>query len=348
MENQEVKKPSFLARIGNFFKTIGRKISERAAKKAGSSNKTQMLEWKKDGWKAAICLAPALLILAVFTFYPIVNTFLVSFFPSYNYLDDNFGYFAFDSYAQVLQDSTFWRAMGNTALMVIVSVPLSIIIALVITVLLNSIKKLQGFFQIIFFLPYVTNGIAFGLVFATIFSPMDYGLVNTILNAFGIDSVSWTGTARNIPYWAGIFVITVNAIWNGLAFKILVFLSGIQGIDKQYYQAAQVDATPKLRVFTRITVPLLSPMILYITITSMMGAFKSYSSVVSLFGESMGNGQNETFITAVGYIYKYFNKVTDGLPWLLSRASAAAVILFLFILVITLFQMWANKKKVHY
>ncbi len=348
MEHEEAKKTTFWANIGNFFKKIGSKISEKAAKKAGSSNKTQMLEWKKDGWKATVCLAPALIILAVFTFYPILNTFLVSFFPDYNYVTDEFGSFGFDSYALVLQDATFWRAMGNTALMVIVSVPLSILIALIITVLLNSIKKLQGFFQIIFFLPYVTNGIAFGLVFATIFSPMDYGLVNTLLNAVGISSVGWTGTT-NIPYWAGLFVITVYAIWNGLAFKILVFLSGIQGIDKQYYQAAQVDATPRWRVFTKITVPLLSPMILYITITSMMGAFKSYSSVVSLFGESMGNGQNETFITAVGYIYKYFNRVVhDNISWVLSRASAAAVILFLFILAITGIQMWANKKKVHY
>ena len=244
--------------------------------------------------------------------------------------------------------------MGNTALMVFVSVPLSIILALLITVALNSIKVLQGFFQVVFFLPYVTNGIAFGIVFATIFSPENYGLINSLLNAIGIASVEWTGEAKNIPYWAGIFVITVYSIWNGLAFKILVFLSGIQGIDKQYYQAAQVDATPKWRVFTKITVPLLSPMILYITITSLMGAFKSYSSVVSLFGENMGPiastaDDSGLFITAVGYIYNYFNNVTgQGMTEMLPIASAAALILFLFIMVITFVQMWANKKKVHY
>ncbi len=317
--------------------------------KKKSNPKTQMLEWKKDGWKAVISLAPALLILAIFTFYPIVKTFIVSFFPHYNYLTDEFGSFGTDSFTRVLSDPTFWRAMGNTAIMVIVSVPLSIVIALLITVLLNSIKKLQGFFQVIFFLPYVTNGIAFGLVFATIFSPMDYGLVNTLIGMFGGNNIAWTGTANTIPYWAGIMVITIYSIWNGLAFKILVFLSGLQGIDKQYYQAAQIDATPKWRVFTKITVPLLSPMILYITITSLIGAFKSYSSIVALFGESMGNGQDATFITAVGYIYEYFNDVTSGgSVTMLSRASAAALILFVFIMLITLLQMWANKKKVHY
>ena len=321
----------------------------KKTKKRKNSN-SQMLEWKKDGWKALISLAPAMIILAIFTFYPIINTFVISFFPDYNYITDSFGSFGFDRYVQVLTDTEFWRAMLNTCVMVVVSVPLSIIIALLLTVALNSIKALQGFFQVVFFLPYVTNGIAFGLVFSTIFSPQDYGLVNSLLNLLGGSSVAWTGSAQHVPYWAGIFVITVYAIWNGLAFKILVFLSGIQGIDKQYYQAAQVDATPKWRVFTKITVPLLSPMILYITITSLMGAFKSYSSIVSLFGESMGNGQDSTFITAVGYIYKYFGKVTSATAGatLLSKAAAAALILFVFIMIITFVQMWANKKKVHY
>ena len=322
-------------------------VVEPKKKKKTSAN--QMLEWKKDGWKALICLLPAMLILILFTFYPIVNTFIVSFFPDYSYLDGSFGNFdVVRTYGKVLSDPVFWRAMLNTAIMVVVSVPLSIIIALLITVLLNSIKALQGVFQVIFFLPYVTNGIAFGIVFATIFSPENYGLINGLFKIL----VQWTGDGKDIPYWAGILVITVNAIWNGLAFKIMVFLSGIQGIDKQYYQAAQVDSTPKWRVFTKITVPLLSPMILYITITSLMGAFKSYSSVVSLFGDGMGTLEADgagRFITAVGYIYEYFNSVTlDGMTEMLPIAAAAALVLFVFIMIITFVQMWANSKKVHY
>lgn len=315
---------------------------------------SQMLEWKKDGWKAFISLAPAMILLAIFTFYPIIKTFVVSFFPQYNYQTGFFGSFSIDCYTKILTDPTFWRAMMNTAIMVLVSVPLSIILALLITVALNSIKALQGFFQVIFFLPYVTNGIAFGIVFATIFSAEDYGLINSLINLFGGESILWTGTGKDIPYWAGILVITVYSVWNGLAFKILVFLSGIQGIDKQYYQAAQVDATPKWRVFTKITIPLLSPMILYITITSLMGAFKSYSSVVALFGDNMGPVASTAdtsglFITAVGYIYNYFNRVTGGgMPEMLPLASAAALILFIFIMIITFVQMWANSKKVHY
>lgn len=307
-----------------------------------------MLEWKRDGWKALIALAPMLLIIGIFTLYPIINTFVISFFPKYNYVFNTYGAFGFESYEKVLWDPKFWQSIGMTVLMVVVSVPLSIIISLLIAVALNSIKKLQGFFQTIFFLPYVTNGIAFGLVFATIFSPQDYGLVNTLLGWFGCDPVSWTGGAAYVPVWAGITVITVYSVWNGLAFKILVFIGGIQGIDKQYYQAAQIDGASKGRVFRKITLPLLSPMVLYITITSLIGALKAYSSVVSLYGESMGNGTEGTFMTAVGYIYKYFGTIQSGRPENLSIAAAAAVVLFIFILMITGLQMIYNKKRVHY
>lgn len=304
-----------------------------------------MLEWKKDGWKAALALAPMLILLLVFTFYPIINTVIISFFPNYNYITYDFGGFGFESYATVLTDMKFWSALGMTALMVVVSVPLSIIISLLISVALCSIKKLQGVFQTIFFLPYVTNGIAFGMVFATIFAPTQNGLINTLMNTV----ISWTGSVNTVPVWAGILVITIYSVWSGLAFKILVFIGGIQGIDKQYYQAAQIDGASKGRVFRKITLPLLSPMVLYITITSLIGAFKAYSSVVSLYGENMGNGSDSTFMTAVGYIYSKFNSVTnDNLWYLLSESAAAAVVLFLFILIVTGLQMMYNKKRVHY
>lgn len=306
-----------------------------------------MLEWKRDGWKAAIALAPMLIILGVFTFYPIINTIIISFFPKYNYVFNTYGSFGLSSYQTVLSDPKFWNSILITGLMVIISVPISILVSLLISVALNSIKRLQGLFQTIFFLPYVTNGIAFGLVFATIFSPMDYGLMNTVLGWFHLDPVNWTGSG-NIPFWAGITVITIYSVWNGLAFKILVFLSGIQSIDKQYYQAAQIDGASKSRVFRKITLPLLSPMVLYITITSLIGALKAYSSVVSLYGESMGNGSKGTFMTAVGYIYKYFNTIKAGGEENLSLAAAAAVVLFIFILIITGLQMLYNKRRVHY
>jgi multiple sugar transport system permease protein len=225
---------------------------------------------------------------------------------------------------------------------VFISVPLTVIIALFISVALNGIKKLQSVFQTVFFLPYVTNTIALGLVFASLFHFED-GLVNKLFNTVG---VSWIN--QGATRFRSLVVLTLYTIWNGLAFKILVFLSGLQSIDKQYYQAAQVDATPRWRVFKKITVPLLSPMILYITITSFIGAFKAYSSVVAIFGRGSQYygpaGNDFMLITVVGYIY---NKLYDsGMPF--GVASAGSLILFAIIMLITLLQFQVSKKRVHY
>jgi multiple sugar transport system permease protein len=320
-----------------------------------------MLEYKKDAWKAAICLAPTLLLMAIFTFWPIINSFIMAFLNNYYFAINSEQFYSMmfpgqQSYAYLMggrftgvgiqnfiylfQDDTFITALKNTAIMVFISVPISVLIALGISVALNSINKLRGFFQTIFFLPYVTNTIALGLVFNSVFH-VDYGLVNKL---FDIQGVSWINSGAT--WGRAMFVLMVYSIWNGLAFKIIVFLSGMQSIDKQYYQAAQVDATPRWRVFTRITVPLLSPMILYITITSFMGAFKVYSSVIAIFGTGTYGpvGNDKMLITIVGYVYDQFD--VSAMPF--GVGSAASLVLFLIILFITFFQMQVSKKRVHY
>lgn len=340
-----------------------------------------MLEYKKDGWKALLALAPTLILMAVFTFYPIINTLVTAFMEGYtfNVWQDtlyakgwfqNFGkhiasgsydeygnlisedtYFigiGFGNFVAVFKDPLFWRALRNTSIMVFVTVPITVIIALLISVALNGIKKLQGFFQTIYFLPYVTNTIALGLVFTALFSSKS-GLINSILLSLGLNAIPWVRALGETPptELAAFFVLMIYSIWNGLAFKIMVFLSGMQSIDKQYYQAAQIDATPRKRVFSRITVPLLSPMIAYITITSFIGAFKIYSSVISLFRGRYGPASNPNMlITMVGYTYDALkNMSTRGE---LARASASALILFAIIMVITLVQLYVSKKRVHY
>jgi multiple sugar transport system permease protein len=320
-----------------------------------------MLEYKKDAWKAAICLAPTLLLMAIFTFWPIINSFIMAFLNNYYFAinseqfysmmfpgQQSYAYFmggrftgvGIQNFIYLFQDDTFITALKNTAIMVFISVPISVLIALGISVALNSINKLRGFFQTIFFLPYVTNTIALGLVFNSVFH-VDYGLVNKL---FDIQGVSWINSGAT--WGRAMFVLMVYSIWNGLAFKIIVFLSGMQSIDKQYYQAAQVDATPRWRVFTRITVPLLSPMILYITITSFMGAFKVYSSVIAIFGTGTYGpvGNDKMLITIVGYVYDQFD--VSAMPF--GVGSAASLVLFLIILFITFFQMQVSKKRVHY
>ncbi len=303
----------------------------------------------KNLLQAIIYLTPALIFLLVFTFYPIVNAFRLVVYENY---DDVSGVYSgitlFGNFAKVLKDANFIvpgryvksSAMLNTLLIVGVTVPISIIISLLISVLLNSIKALTNLFQTIFFLPYVTNSLAVGLVFAYMFQTN--GLFNKFLAFFNVDGGSWV--QHGAPYWKAMFVLLLFSIWNGLAFKIMVFLSSIQGIDKQYYQAASIDATPRFKQFRRITAPLISPTILYIVITSVIGSFKTYSSVIAIFGNrGRPPGADYHLKTIVFYIYDYFN-VTGKMP----EAAAASIVLFGIILLMTLIQMQVSKKRVHY
>ncbi|MFH0766765.1 MAG: sugar ABC transporter permease [Bacillota bacterium] len=310
------------------------------------------------GWlKAIFYLAPALTLLAIFTFYPIFNSFLISFYTGYNIQTGEFdGYTFLGNYAVVLQHANFKQAVLNTAIIVFVSVPITIIVGLLIAVALNAIKPLKSFYQTIFFLPYVTNTIAIGLVFAFIFSgnqntianPVGLGLANQIITWFGGKPIAWV--ASGATYWSAMSVILVYSVWNGLAFKIIVFLAGIQGIDKQYYQSAQIDGASRFKSFSRITVPLISPMIFYILITSVIGSFKTYASVVAIINRegmiTTGAQGSINLKTIVFYIYDYIGGA--ALNGVMSYASAAAIILFAIILVFTVIQLQVGKRRVHY
>lgn len=308
-----------------------------------------MLEGKKDGLKAFLCLLPAMIILIIFMFIPIIYSFLMSFMKNFNwseggllwFFNNNFEQFpSLDGYKSVLEDGLFIRALQNTLILVVISVPLTIIIGLLLAVALNSIKKLQGLYQTIFFLPYVTNGIALGMVFNVMFGSYSNSLINTLFN---LGEYHWMDAQAN--HWAMLVVITAYTVWNGLAFKVLVFMSGLQNIDKQYYDAARIDGTSKSRILFKITIPLLAPQILYITITSFIGAFKSYSSIISVFGGGPyhfgGAGKNE-WITVVGYIYKAMGMNEVGGY---TRAAAGAVILLIIILLCTLIQFIIKNKS---
>lgn len=311
----------------------------------------------KNNWKAWLYLAPVIILMAVFTFYPILNTFYISFLKDYNYMTGSFKGFTFDNYIDVLTpiknsgSGSFFNqviqiALPNTILLTVITVPCSIILSLLIAIGLNSIKWLKKIFQTIFFLPYVTNSIAIGMVFAVIFDT-DYGIINAI---FGLDKMGWIypspQTGQPVNYWAGVAAICIYIVWHSLPYKILIFLGGLQNIDKQYYEAAKIDATPKLKTIWKITVPLLSPQILYVMITSFIGAFKEYNSVIGLFGSDGGSFDVNTgprnMTTMVYFIYDQIakNKV--------QYASAAAVFLFVIIMLFTLVQFKVSKKRVHY
>ena len=306
-----------------------------------------------QAFEAIIALAPAACILLVFMIFPLFNTFAMSFMEDFKFkrgagifaIAHKFSAIGFGEYLNVLRDPIFLQALQNTVILVIISVPLTVIIALFISVALNGIKKLQGMYQTIFFLPYVTNTIALGMVFNVLFAT-NGGLINSI---FGSD-IAWLTDATSKGYWTSLVVITTYTVWNGLAFKILIFLSGLQSIDKQYYDAALIDGASKGRIFRKITVPLLSPMILYTVITSFIGAFKSYSNIIAVFGRGPNSygpaGNNDMWITVVGYIYNQMPNLLA--PGALARASAGAVVLLIIILLITILQFVVSKKRVHY
>ena len=306
----------------------------------------------KNNWKAWLYLAPVIILMSVFTFYPLINTIGISFLKNYNYISQSSDGFTFDNYGIVLGikgitrfgHTTYMKdvidyAIPNTLIVTSVTVPLSIIISLMISLGLNSIKFFKRIFQTIFFMPYVTNAIAVGMVFTVIFDRN--GLFNYLFQFLGTSmGQAWIdmGASRE----KAMFALCVYIIWHSLPYKILIFLSGLQNIDQQYYDAAKVDSTPKWKVAWRITVPLLSPQILYVMITSFIGAFKEYSSVVGLLGQPGTSSGSKNMYTVVYYIYDTIsaNNVHYG--------SAAAVLLFLLILVFTFIQMYVSKKRVHY
>ena len=310
----------------------------------------------KQQWKAWIYLAPAIALLLVFTVWPIINTVRMAFLENYSGLKAAAGMefeFGIGNFLKVIQYKRFVQCLKNTCLLCVLTVPLSTILALLIAVALNSIKWLQKGLQTIFFLPYVTNSIAIGMVFAAMFNivgsfygteneiVVTAGIINNIIEFFGGKHVNWINYGST--YAANMTVMVIYIVWNALPFKILVLLGGLQSINKQYYDAAKVDGTPRRRVFTRITVPLLSPMLAYVIITGFIGGFKEYTSIVGIFGETMGPANAPGRLnTMVGFVYDALEVAKEG------RASAAALILFAIILVVTVFNNKVIKKHVHY
>ncbi|MBG0762812.1 sugar ABC transporter permease [Acholeplasma laidlawii] len=307
-----------------------------------------MLENKKD-YKAWLYIALPLILLSLFTFYPLIKTVLISFFSGYNSIADDFGtYFDAAAYMALFKDPYYIGALKNTMLLVFVSVPISTILAILIAVALNSIKPLQRIFQTIFFIPYVTNTLAIGMVFAVMFShPLTQGVVaEGLINTLFEMTTDWIGPTATYNNW--MFVVLIYTIWSALPFKILVFIGGLQNISKQYYDAAKIDGTPKRRVLTKITIPLLSPLISYILITSFIGAFKAYESVLAVAGT--GARLSPDRWTSVAYVYDKINQYGldgNGISYY-SRGAAGAVILFLIILVFTIVNLYVSKKRVHY
>lgn len=295
---------------------------------------------ESKSYKAWLYLLPAMLFLGVFLIYPLIDVLIYSFEEGYNSASQTYYGIGFYNYSYVLHDPYFLQAIKNTVILVFVTVPISTGLALVISVFLSSIKKLRELFQTVYFLPYVTNTLAVGLVFMILFKKTPYtdGFVNHILNIFGIGAIDFIDG----PYYAKMFVLCFYTIWVVLPFKILILTSALTSVNQSYYHAAKVDGTSKWRIFTRITLPMISPILFYLIITGFIGAFKAYSDAVALFGVDLNVAEMNTI---VGYVYDMLYGNGGGYP---SYASAAAIILFMIVLTITCFNLLVSKKHVYY
>ena len=309
----------------------------------------------KQQWKAWLYLAPAIVLLLIFTVWPIINTVGMAFIEDYDILKALGGKefeIGLGNFKEIINFGQFKQCLLNTILLCVITVPLSTIIALLIAVCLNSIKPLNRTLQTIYFLPYVTNSIAIGMVFYQMFniinvqqmgiadSQVTQSIINQMLGVFGVEPIIWINQGSS--YAANIATMVIYIVWNALPFKILILLGGLQSVNKQYYDAAKVDGTSRARTLWRITVPLLSPMIAYVVITGFIGGFKEYTSIVGIFGEKMGPQDDPNRLnTMVGLIYNLIDK-NQG------RAAAGALILFLIIFAVTLVNLYVSKKKVHY
>lgn len=296
-----------------------------------------MKENQIKGW---LYLLPALLFLGVFLVYPLIDVFVYSFEEGYNFASQTYNGAGLYNFSYVLHDPYFLQAVQNTFLMVIITVPISTGLALLIALGLSSITPLRKLYQTIYFLPYVTNTLAVGLVFMILFKKTAYsdGLVNLLINWFGGKSVDFIDG----PYWAKMFVMCFYVIWVVLPFKILLLTSALASVNQSYYNAARVDGTSKSRIFWRITLPMISPTVFYLIITGFIGAFKQYSDAVALFGTDLNAaGMN----TIVGYVYDMLYGNSGGYP---SYASAAAILLFVIVLTITVINLLFSRKHTHY
>ena len=295
---------------------------------------------KQHNVKAWLYLLPAILFLGAFMVYPLIDVFVYSFEEGFNSASQRFFGVGLYNYSYVLHDPYFLQAVKNTFILVAVTVPVSTGLALLISVGLSSIRKLRELYQTVYFLPYVTNTLAVGLVFMILFKKTPYtdGLANLVLGLFGVSPIDFIEG----PYAARMFVLCFYTVWAVLPFKILILTSALAGVKKEYYQAARVDGTPRARIFWRITLPMISPILFDLVITGFIGAFKAYGDAVALFGVDLNAaGMN----TIVGYVYDMLYGEGGGYP---SYASAAAIILFAIVLTVTCVNLLVSRRHVHY
>lgn len=290
--------------------------------------------WKirNPQFRAFLYLLPALSVIAVFQFYPVLKSFFMGFYTKFDYLTDTVEAVGLDNFLYVLKDPEFVLAMKNTAVFAVISVPLGIITALVFALILNSNIRFQKFFRSAYFLPFVTSTTAVAVVWRWMLNK-DYGMVNALLSVLGMPKVAWlTDAHMTIP------ILIVLSVWKGLGYKIIILLAALQGVDERYVKAGRMDGAGSFRRICYIILPILRPTILFLSVTSLIGAFKIFDEVYIMYGQKPGPLQSG--LTIVYYIFDKFYR-----HWEFTTASAAAFLLFLVILFFTLLQFLFSSER---
>ena len=299
----------------------------------GSSRFTWRKFWA-DSSLAYLFLLPTLLVLGVFNFYPVFQAFWLSL-HDYDALRRGGDFIGLANYQEILRDPVFWKAVSNTMIYVIGTVPIEIALALGVAMLLNKGLKFRAYYRLAFFVPYVTTAVAISMVWAWIYHEQ-WGLLNHMLGWLGVSPQKWLLD----PKWT-MFTIIVMAVWKTLGYTAVIFLAGLQNMDKELYNAAKVDGANNRQVFWNITWPLLTPTTFFVSITSLIGAFKVFTEIYVLYGGKPG--PMRAGITIVFYVYE-----KAWSDYRMGYASAAAYLLFFMVLGVTIFQLWYAKKRVHY
>lgn len=288
--------------------------------------------------KALLYLLPAFAVIGVFTIYPLFKSLELSFYTDYDYFRDIVYAVGWDNYVAVLNDPDFWLAMRNTLLFVIGVVPVSVALSLLISLMLNVNIRLRGLFRTVYFLPYVTSLVAVAIVWQWIYH-RDYGILNYFLGWLGISPISWLNTPQlSIP------ALVLMSIWKSLGYNIIIFLAGLQTIDKQYVEAASIDGANYMRRLWHIVLPLLSPTTFFVAVVSVISSFKVFDEVYALFSGGGGKaGPADSALTIVFYVFRKFYA-----EWDFGRAAASSYLMFIVIALITALQFYVGRKKVHY
>ncbi|WP_310652014.1 carbohydrate ABC transporter permease [Lactobacillus jensenii] len=283
---------------------------------------------KTNQKKAWLFLAPTLIFVTVFSVWPILRAFTMSF-QSGPLI--NMEWTGFSNYQYIFSDPEFWRAIRNTLIYSVFAVPISLAISIMLAWFIFSKVKHSSFFETTFFMPYVTSTIAIGIVFRYIFNG-EYGLLNYLLKAVHLPAPNWIDDPS-----MSLITIIIFGIWTSLAFDIVILMGALRNIDPNYYVLADMYGASEQEKFWRITIPQLVLTLAFLLTMNIIGAFKIYTSVYALFNGQAGIGNSAT--TVVFYIYNKFQMV--GTPGV---AMAATVVLFLIILLTTFLQRKMMKK----